>query len=259
MTSCAYQYWKGIQPPIRPSENVLKYIFPKIPQGSNVLILGSTPEYRRLCHVKNCKVTVVDESLDIYNNMTPLVKHKGKELFIQKKWQLIHFIQEFDIILADGSLNMLSFDEVPIIIKNIQHALKPQGCFLLRIQYQHPSKFPDVKSIIRHWREKELGHIFTNTYIDLFNLRASKEGVFQNHSLGDVSRELLQNNYINIEESIVLDLSKHMISIYAHHEPLFNALCMKYFTLIEKFEPPDYANAYCWPVLLFKNRMKHDE
>lgn len=248
-----YHYWEKIQPPIRPSKSVVAYFSQKVRPGSRVLLLGSTPEYRSLCHEKNCDLTVVDASFEIYHNMNSLLTCEGEESFIQEDWQMVDFDREFDFVLGDGSLNMLPFSELPKLIKKIAGFLVPRGLFMIHFHYRASPRFSTLAAMIEHWREKTQHHFFQNTYLDFVNLTLSQDGKFNSIKFAEIGQKLFQKGILKKEEfEEYALLAKHNLDVFFYSEHKFKKITQKYFTLQEEFVPTDYVNAEQHPVLCFE-------
>jgi len=105
--------WKLFMPPARPSPGEVSIYTRTVEQearGKRVkcLLLGSTPELRSMIHARGDELVSVDRDEQVFRTLEDMVEHPGEEVFVKSDWMDMDFDPSFDIILADGSMNMLS-------------------------------------------------------------------------------------------------------------------------------------------------------
>ena len=117
--------------------------------------------------------TVVDSSADIYTFTSKLLGNiPPTETFVLGDW--LHFqLPPQDLILADGSLNMLPHSLHARMMASIAQHLKPGGITLMHVHLQTPTPFQSVESLIRWYRDgpgKDGCNIFTAITAHLHNM-----------------------------------------------------------------------------------------
>jgi hypothetical protein len=106
-------------------------------QDRKVLILGMTPELRRLSADLGCAAVCVDvnpRSIVVYRNwLTP--EQRRRETVIQADWLKLDRLlpQPFDAILGDGLFgNLLTLEAHRRLLDNMRHSLTPGGAVIQR-------------------------------------------------------------------------------------------------------------------------------
>ena len=134
--------WDKYSSPFRPSlEEEEKYnnLIDKYGLGNN-LLLGSTPELRALFSLKKSKVTLVDSSRRMMEQMLQLNKNinKKNETWIDVNWlELNNYFKKrsFDLIIGDLVLRNLKPNEQKKFLKIVSHLLSKKGTFIIRLHF----------------------------------------------------------------------------------------------------------------------------
>lgn len=137
------QVWTKVVGPSRPTVSELsvytKYTHElqnKLNRRLDILILGSTPEFRDWAYEERMNVTIIDFSLDYHKKISREIKHKNileindKEKLVVKKWEDMNFEQEFDIVIGDLAIGNVEPKKLEIFISNVANALRKDGLFL---------------------------------------------------------------------------------------------------------------------------------
>ncbi|MFC2165857.1 hypothetical protein ACFLT2_12790 [Acidobacteriota bacterium] len=130
--------WEVIKVPIRPSEKELqfyeKYVA-KISKRENpeILILGSTPEFRDLGIKYGMKPVSVDLEQPIWEAMKHFMKERGEEEFLYCDWLKLPEDRKFDLIIGDGPLNMISKEQGVPFFDSVAKVIKDDGLIVQRI------------------------------------------------------------------------------------------------------------------------------
>jgi len=169
------RYWI---PPAKPTKPELIFIkkmvceLKKKNKNIDILILGSTIEYRDLMIRLGIKATIVDFSQKNYRIMSKSMKYKfqGKEKFVLGDWRQMNLDKQFDLILADASLNMLDKKLFKKLIKNINRHLKQDGYFLSKTWIRYSDKKPNLISFIDHNRKRIKNTSFYEAAAPIFEL-----------------------------------------------------------------------------------------
>ena len=247
-----YTYWSRIKPPVRPSDDVNDYIRRQIKPRSRVLILGSTPEFRSLCHELDCEVIVADESRDIFENVSPLVTTKGPEKFLERSWKELRGMDlGCNYVLADGSFNMMPLAAAGEVVDAISKNLAPLARALIHVHYRFPSQHKSPLEIINSCLETHAEELlFQNTWVDLANYFCdARTGGFRYAEWNRSIEKLHTDRQISPHQYRQLSLGLHDIWIYMHPEFDFKSLWRDAFSLDDEFAPGDYANGHLHPVL----------
>jgi hypothetical protein len=151
------KYWKYYREPSRPSKSELEFIEEKIKEKGhsvNVLILGSTPEYREICGRLGIGVTCLDFSRFNYDWIGKEVKHKPVERFIEGNWLTAKTKDKFDIILGDNVIQVVRKEDTESLLRNISTMLKKEGYFMPRSFVRDKDEDYTGESAIKEYREK---------------------------------------------------------------------------------------------------------
>lgn len=101
----------------------------------SVCVLGATPELRDLGLSRGHRVTTVDLSSSILEEMTALLKHRDdeRETRVVGNWlNLPMSPASFDILMGDAIANNIPFDRHDELYRGLKSALKEGGYFVCR-------------------------------------------------------------------------------------------------------------------------------
>lgn len=183
-------FWKNFREPARPNPSEIKILAPYINAQTNVLILGSTPEYRDLCAVKNAKVTVVDYDQATYQSLTKLMQQSAhQETFIYSDWLNADLAPEYDLILGDHVINLIVQDKLPQLFQNILKALRNKdSLWITRLITFEGLKRQTLQDILTHYRQHHHNEdFFSCTTYDIYHQYLEKD---YSVSLGNVWEQL---------------------------------------------------------------------
>lgn len=152
--------WKNLPAPARPWSSEVawfeKCIIDKKNKGEkDVLILGSTVEFRSLCHKHKLRVHVVDFSRQFYNILSKQpMAYKGKEVFYEQNWLTMNLGKKFDLIFGDWVFGVLNPKDYDSFLKSVGKHLKPGGNFIVRQPVSLTKKPVDLKEVVRvHYKK----------------------------------------------------------------------------------------------------------
>lgn len=108
-TNDVAELWEKVVPPSRPSiseldvyTEYLRILQKELKRKIDILVLGSTTEFRDWGYENNCNVSVVDYCRDYYSKISAGLKYKNSdEVVYFKKWQEMKFLNQFDIVIGD--------------------------------------------------------------------------------------------------------------------------------------------------------------
>lgn len=106
--------------------------------GRDVLLLGSTPELRSLVARRGHRLTGADIAPDFWQAVARLRTDRGPERFIPGDWLDLPVEPRRDVVLADGSFNMLAWPDMKRMIARVATLLKPDGVLITRSQASNP-------------------------------------------------------------------------------------------------------------------------
>jgi hypothetical protein len=162
------EYWHKLPAPARPWLSEVawfeKYALEKKSQGKlDVLILGSTVEFRSMLHKNGMNVHVVDFSKEFYNILTETQKDKleytGEEKFYEENWLTMDLEKEFDLIFGDWVPGVLHTREYDTFYKQMQKHLKSDGYFIGRECVCPEKNKVDMEQVLEdHYK------LYTNKY-----------------------------------------------------------------------------------------------
>lgn len=135
------EYWHKLSAPARPWSSEVdwfeKYTLDKKKEGKkDVLILGSTVEFRSMLHKNEMNVHVADFSKEFYKILSETqedrLEHTGEEEFYEANWLTMDLGKKFDLIFGDWVPGVLHTKEYDIFYKQIEKHLKEDGLFIGR-------------------------------------------------------------------------------------------------------------------------------
>lgn len=135
------RYWRAYVPPCRPSRFDLDVCSAVVAQvrrwrphcTPNVLILGSTNEFRDWAFEEHCSVTVVDNSRQFHVAISDDRRYKrSRERLVVQSWETLDLPQRFDLALGDLVVGNVAPSEVAAVLQNVYRALRPRGTFITK-------------------------------------------------------------------------------------------------------------------------------
>jgi SAM-dependent methyltransferase len=170
--------WHKWKPPSRPSKSeiaIYESWIRRMPIGSNVLILGSTPEIRSAAAMCKLRVTVCDWSQDIYEALKLLMENKREENFQKQDWRTMKFEEKFDMIIGDCATTVVPYKDLKLVFGRIAASLKPNGVAVQRIWVRHKGQrysLGEIKGVFErmpkgsNWYAHMLFPVFLHYYND---------------------------------------------------------------------------------------------
>jgi hypothetical protein len=153
--------WATIKEPIRPSKEenrFYEYYIEEISKRDEpqMLILGATPDFRDMAIKRGITPVSADLVPEIFDAMKDWMEEEGEEEFLQCDWLEIPENRKYDLIIADGALNMLSRNALFPYFEKMSRILKDNGLFVQRILITNENL--DLKAYeraIKEYREKK--------------------------------------------------------------------------------------------------------
>lgn len=168
------QVWDKFPIPARPCPKelaILEKETKKLRVGArklNLLILGSTIEYRLLAKKLGIKPYVADFSRENYEALTNYSKEKFEgEHFMQVDWLKIEDKNKYDVILGHRPINVISHTQITEFFERMHRALKLGGIFFCRGNIRFPGDKDNLKELIKKWAFKKDRPYSLFTYIEV--------------------------------------------------------------------------------------------
>jgi SAM-dependent methyltransferase len=156
-------FWRNYVPPCRPSRfdldlgsSFLEEVRARNDRKPEVLILGSTNEFRDWAFEERCRVTVVDNSQQFHDRISQDRRHpSGSETFILRDWLDLTFQDRFDLVLGDLVVGNIWSPELPKFLSVIYNSLAPGGCFQTKsFFYNKESSTPVFADLVKDFSRK---------------------------------------------------------------------------------------------------------
>ncbi|MEK7619055.1 MAG: hypothetical protein AAB416_02340 [Patescibacteria group bacterium] len=168
--------WKNYVIPARPSRSELKRYEERIvklkKQKSHVTvaILGSTVEFRSLCHKYSLDVTVIEFSKKHYAILSrQQMKYRGTEHVREEDWRRMHTKERYDLILGDLVLNVVQKEDISTILQKLKESLSQDGVCMLRTWVRASSAHRSVDTILKSYRKAgSKSHFYTANIMPLY-------------------------------------------------------------------------------------------
>lgn len=96
------------------------------------MILGSTPEFRDLCFFHAFDTTVIDYNPTTFQILGKSLRHPCTARLVAEDWRVIDLRDQFDLVIGDLAVNMVSVPEQETVVRNVRNALRKGGQFIHR-------------------------------------------------------------------------------------------------------------------------------
>lgn len=248
--------WHRYRPPARPSASEVRLYEELMRVPADTLLLGATPEIRSLAHRYGHRLTAVDMNAEVFAGLQRLVSPPGRESFVCANWLEMELGAAFDLVVGDGSINMLPPGEHVPFIERVAAHTRPGGLAALHVHLLVPPPLPTVEEVFRKCGGGP-GHIYEKTRHYLCLLWADPEtGEVRNaacwHRLQQLRAEgvISEGDFAALREILEFD----RLSVFFIRPERFRELVAPYFSIEAKLVADDYASAWVKPLFLLRRQ-----
>lgn len=241
--------WTKTVGPSRPSVSELSIytevahkLQDKLKRKLDILILGSTTEFRDWAYEENFNITVIDANYEYYKEISKYLKHKdimNIEKVVVCKWEDMDFENDFDIILGDSAIGNIPKDKLEIFIERVEKALRNYGLFLGK-SYFIPNNYIKIlpQEIARNYSlTKSYDNPYSCMIFDLVMYSINMDNMIDFDVLYSELLKLRNSNLIDDETLKKFDEIKVLAQInLKFHVPTINeyeSLIKEYFNIKE--------------------------
>ncbi len=150
--------WEEVKDPIRPSDGEIQFYEKYINRISELenpemLILGSTPEFRDMAIKYGMKSVCADLGKPIWKAMKHFMKERGEEEFLHCDWLKLPGNGKYDLLIGDGPLNMLSKEQGEPFFESLAKIVKDDGLIVQRIvTFNDNLRLEDFEKAMKDYR-----------------------------------------------------------------------------------------------------------
>ncbi len=141
-----HRRWARLKPPLRPNAQVVEALHHAL-EGklSHVLLLGVTPELANI----GISTVALDKSANMIASVWPGDTQSRRSILCD--WLNMPIQPQFSAVLGDGSLNVISHEEYPVLFEKLNFTLLPDARIAIRVFIT-----PDECETVAELRERTL-------------------------------------------------------------------------------------------------------
>jgi len=179
------EIWDKFPPPARPSCEELTYLEQELEKSqnkkedTNLLILGTTNEYRSLAKKLGIAPVVSDFSQSNYETLSKYSKEKFQnEQFLAVDWLKLEHQNKYDVILGHRPYNVISHDALDEFFKRMYDSLKPGGVFYCKGNIKFSNDVDRLEELRGKWafNEQREFPLFSYIEVELYFHHATRHG-----------------------------------------------------------------------------------
>lgn len=264
-TNDVAELWEKVVPPSRPAiseleiySDYLRKLQKTLKRKVDILVLGSTTEFRDWGYENNCNVSVIDYCRDYYSKISDGLKYKNNnEVVYFTKWQEMNFSNQFDIVIGDLATGNVPLIELNILFNRVYFSLRNNGFFLGKNMCYNP-KIPcdTVENVVESYLKLNINdHAYTHIFYQLaINYIDSKTHVWDNKTMYEDLKRLYLDKKLrkDIFESLAVVGEMNVNFTIIPFEHLLNT-GKKYFELIDERQGKEAYSEY-FPLYIFQKR-----
>jgi hypothetical protein len=259
--------WLQYVPPARPSASELRIYTSYLRQVQstlhrkvNLLILGSTTEFRDWGYEHDLNVTVIDANIDYYRENSLSTRYQNSsEKLVNKRWQDMDFQSEFDIIVGDMVIGNLLPGEVPDFLERVSQALTSNGIFMTKSVFKNRKRIKNLEETVRKYyiTQRQLHPLSALSYDLLMHTMDGQQEMLSFHHMWRTVNEANKSGFLKretLESFSKLGWSDHMnIQFYMPEGENWEAMINKSFHGFRK-EYSDDIYTKDIPLYIIQNR-----
>ncbi|MGA5078770.1 hypothetical protein ACPC37_14365 [Streptomyces griseoincarnatus] len=208
--------WWSMLPPGRPTRKELSFIreCAHSLDASSALIMGSTPEYRDLCHELGiADVLVIDHSRSFHYHVSQQrVYHGTGEQVLFGRWQdlIPKFHDRFDLVLGDLVSGNVPYGERRALYASVCRSLTEEGLFIEKI-LTNRFGYQTLSCLMARYADAPINLDSVNRFANDFFF--SSELVEKAHmvNVADIVRQLRKHFQGNVRLNRLLDASSKVV------------------------------------------------
>lgn len=209
------QIWDKFPVPARPSKEELEFLEKEISSVPNaeVLILGSTIEYRSMCKRLGIAPHVADFERSNYEILTSYAKEKFEnERFLEVDWLDIEDENKYDVIIGHRAINVVGKEVLQRFFERMLKALKPGGIFYCKGNILYSDEKDQFNELVDEWAFKKDREypLFSYLEVNLYFHTADKDGYVIYPKAREVVDQLLKDKRCSQED---YNLIKMLVSM----------------------------------------------
>jgi hypothetical protein len=249
--------WHIYKPPARPSAGDVAIYEEYMREPADMLLLGATSELRSLAHRYGHRLTAVDVDADVFHSLRRLVHPQGNEEFIACDWLDMALGRKFDLIAADGSLNMIPHDAHERFLERVADHLADSGRALLHVHVCGETRFASPREVVAWARTVDQDfYTATRKHLCMLWLDPATRTISNAECLNRF-RDLHREGILRDEELAHLQKIFHGDSLVLHfvERKEFEALLGRNFEIEDIRFAGDYENHEMKPIYCLRKRV----
>ncbi len=255
--------WHLFMPPARPSlDEVALYerllVEHDAVANARWVLLGCTPELRSLAARHRRDLLCIDKNPHVFDVLRSMVSPRFSERFLCAEWLKATIPAAADVVLGDGSLNMLPGSKHAAFLRRVANMLAPGGMAILRVHLFEPPRFTSSAEVFAWYRAvaaPEPVFSATRTHLDmLWASRRTRRVHFPDYHRK--VQQLYSANVITLPEFEAYNrlLRFNKISLYYTTRDRFEAMAARWFTICGTHGAHDYTGAAQHPLYFLRKR-----
>ena len=271
-----WSYWERVSkrydrsvPPGRPSVmclDVYRSFLDKSPRAGTAIILGCTPDVRKIAAKHFQHVLVIDFSPSMLRESSRLLDAEtlAREEHLVASWSEIENLcskASADVVLGDSIFKQLDPTMLPKMLEGIAFALKPDGTFITRVRLQDRTRRPrPIADTMREYLadsragQRNAGMVFIYR---LYDHIADEIGRVQPFNHWEEVHRLMQQFPPREYERLARlwrTIHPHPCTWSQVSEDLFTKVTAELFCIGDKRYATDYPDAGSFPLYLFRKK-----
>jgi len=205
------QIWNKFPVPARPSKGELQFLEKEIASSphDNVLILGSTIEYRSLCKRLSVKPDVADFERSHYEILTGYAEEDfDNENFLEVDWLEIADKNKYDVIIGHRPINVIGKEALEKFFKRMHDALKPGGVFYCKGNILYEDETEQFDRLVDKWAfaKKREYPLFSYIEVQLYFHTADENGYVDYRLARQIVDKLIRDRRCSPEDYELIKL-----------------------------------------------------